>query len=100
MPGGRKIQCNYEQLGQAADLFARESQQTQQLSQQVSQLVSNLQGGGWIGKGAQSFFQEQQELVAPAMQRLVNALEDASSAAKKIADAFQQAENEAGGLFR
>ncbi len=100
MPGGRKVQCNYEQMGQAADTFARESQQTQQLSQQVNQLVSNLQGGGWIGKGAQAFFQEQQELVAPAMQRLVNALEDASSAAKKISDTLQQAENEAGSLFR
>ncbi len=100
MAGGRKIQANYEQLGQAADTFSKESQQTAQLAQQVAQLVGNLQGGGWIGRGAQAFFQEQQELVAPAMQRLVNALEDASSAAKKIADTFQQAENEAGGLFR
>jgi WXG100 family type VII secretion target len=100
MPGGRRIQANYDDLGAAANLFARESQQTQQLMQQVGQLVGSLQGGGWIGLGANAFFQEMEELVNPAMQRLVNALNDASSAAKRIADVFKQAEEEAGSLFR
>lgn len=97
---GYKIQANYDDLEGAAQLFARESQRTEQLLKQVGQLVGSLQGGGWIGLGAQAFFQEMEDLVNPGMQRLVSALSDASDAAKRIADAFQQAEDEAGGLFR
>lgn len=95
-----KIQCQYQDLGQAANKFKQESDQTRQLYQKVSQCVQQLQGGDWIGKGAQNFFREMNDLVNPGMQRLVNALNDASSATQRIVQAFQQAENEAGGIFR
>jgi WXG100 family type VII secretion target len=97
---GYKVQANYDDLGNAAGVFSKESDQTQQLTQQVKGVFDGLRGGGWIGKGAEAFFQEMEELVFPGLDRLTRALSDASSAAKRIADTFKQAEDEACGLFR
>lgn len=97
---GYKIQCNYDEIGQAAQTFSKESQQTRQLFQQVKGVFGQLQGGDWIGVGAQKFFEEMENLVFPGLERLTNTLQDASDAAKRIADALKQAEDEAGGLFR
>ena len=41
-----------------------------------------------------------QDLVFPAMNRLVSALQDASQATDRISEAFKGAEDEAGGIFR
>jgi WXG100 family type VII secretion target len=95
-----KIQCQYSEMQKAVQTFKKESDQTRQLFQKVQQCVGQLQGGGWIGRGAQQFFREMNDLVNPGLQRLVNALNDASSASQRINQAMQQAENEAGQIFR
>lgn len=95
-----KIQCNYDNMAQIAAKFSEESNQTQQLMQAVKGLVDQLQGGAWIGVGAEAFFQEMEELVMPGMDRLKNTLADAGSASKRISDALKQAEDECGSLFR
>jgi len=97
---GYKVQCDYDDIGKAAQTFAKESQQTRQLFQQVKGVFGQLQGGDWIGVGAGKFFEEMENLVFPGLERLTNTLQDASDGAKKISDALKQAEEEAGGLFR
>lgn len=97
---GYKIQCNYDQMAQAAQTFAQHGDQSNQLMQQVKGVFETLRSGDWIGVGAQKFFEEMEHIVFPGMQRLGNTLKDASDASKKIADALKQAEDEAGGLFR
>ena len=94
-----KIQADYPQLEKAAETFGKEADQTKQLIQRVRQSVDALQGGGWIGVGADKFYNEMDEIVFPAIDRMMNALNDANSATKRIADAFRKAEDEACGLF-
>jgi len=95
-----KIQANYDQLAQIAARFSQEANQTQQLFQAVRALVEQLEGGAWIGVGAQAFFQEMHELMYPALNRLGSSLGDAGSATKRISEALRGAEDEAGALFR
>jgi WXG100 family type VII secretion target len=96
----RRVQANYDDLAGFGRAFAQRSDEVQNLIQQVSGLVSSLQGGGWIGLGANAFFQEMQDLVFPALNRLSAALQDASAATQRIAETFRSAEEEAGNLFR
>jgi len=96
---GFKIQADYEQLSLVARTFSQHAAQTTQLFQQVSRIYSALASGDWTGTGATAFFEEVNSLVAPAMRRLTAVLDDAGSAALKIAQIFHDAEDEAGQLF-
>ncbi len=96
---GNIIQCNYDDMREVSNNFARHSDATRQLLQTVQNCLSALQGGGWLGKGAESFYREMSDLVQPSMQRLGAALSDASSATQRIAAALEAAEREAGALF-
>jgi len=96
---GQKIQANYDELTSIANLFAQESSAAEQLMNQIMSLVGELEGGGWIGRGADAFFAEMHDEVEPALQRMVQALEDASSSVKQISSIISQAEQEASGLF-
>lgn len=95
-----RIQADYDRLASAAASFAHESETATRLFSQVKQLVEQLQGGAWIGAGAESFFQEMNELVLPGVSRLINALRDAGGASKRIAEALRQAEEECARLFQ
>jgi WXG100 family type VII secretion target len=99
MPGGRKIQADYDELSQIANQFAQESSAAEQLMNQIQNLVGQLEGGGWIGRGAQAFYSEMHDEVEPGLRRMVQALEDASSAIKQISDLISQAEQEASFKF-
>jgi len=97
---GYRIQCNYDDMIRAGQVFAQQSDHTQQLFQAVRNCVGQLQSGDWIGQGAQNFFQEMHELVFPGVTRLSQTLHQASDATKRIVEALRQAEEEAGALFR
>ena len=100
MPGvSSKIQADYDELATIANELAQESQAVEQLTNQVMNLVGQLEGGGWIGRGADSFFNEINDLVQPGMQRLIRALEDGSNGVKQISNILSQAEQDASGLF-
>jgi WXG100 family type VII secretion target len=95
-----KIQCDYDGIGEAANTFKKEAEQTERLIQALSNMVGSLQGGGFLGEASVAFYQEMEDLVNPAMGRLRSALDEAADAAKRVADALQQAEEEGGALFR
>ncbi|PJF36864.1 MAG: hypothetical protein CUN49_03275 [Candidatus Thermofonsia Clade 1 bacterium] len=97
--GAPKIQADYDSLDQIAANFSKESDQTKQLLQRVKSCVDQLRNGGWIGKGAESFYKEMEEVVNPAMQRMMSALAEASSATKRVAEALRKAEEEGCALF-
>lgn len=94
-----KVQADYEQLDQVSGQFSNQSQVIQDLIQKVRSSVQQLEDGGWIGRGADSFFSEMQSVVFPAMQRLESSLNDASGTTKQIAQNMQQAEQDAQSLF-
>lgn len=100
MPGvGNKIQADYDELASVANELAQESQAMEQLTNQIMNLVGQLESGGWIGRGADAFYGEMQDLVQPGLQRLIRALEDGSNAVKQISNILSQAESDASALF-
>jgi len=99
MPAGNKIQADYDSLESIANQFSQQASQVEQLSHKIDSLVGSLEGGGWIGRGAQAFYNEMRDEVIPGVERLCQALEDGSSAIKQIANIISQAEQEAGSLF-
>lgn len=96
---GAKIQADYDELANIANEFANEASAAEQLTNQITNLVGELEGGGWIGRGAQAFYSEMHDEVEPGLQRLMQALEDASSAIKQISNMMSQAEQEASFKF-
>src|SRR5690242_16439193 len=94
-----KVQADYEQLEQVSSQFANQSQVVQELMQKVRSSMQQLEDGGWIGRGADSFFSEMQSVLFPAIQRLESSLNDAASTTKQIAQHMQQAEQDAQSLF-
>lgn len=93
------IQADYQQLEQIAQKFSQQAQATQQMLGKVKGSMNPLKNGGWIGKGSDSFFQEMEGKVIPGVTRLQQALDQAASMTKQIAQIMQQAEDDAGRPF-
>ncbi|MBE7512132.1 MAG: WXG100 family type VII secretion target [Anaerolineales bacterium] len=96
----RIIQCDYDALSQVATLFGEESEAVHRLFEQVQGVATAVEQGGWVGEGAMRFLSELKEIVFPAGKRLSQVLGEAARASRRIADALQQHEDEAGCLFR
>ncbi len=99
MAFGNKVQADYDELNNIANQFAQEAAGVEQLTNQILSLVGELEGGGWIGRGADAFYAEMHDMVEPGLQRLARALEEAGSTTKQIVNIMSQAEHEASSLF-
>jgi WXG100 family type VII secretion target len=83
-----------------AQAFRSQSENITKQSQQIKANVETLQGGDWIGKGAQAFYREMGDQVMPTMQRLQRALAEASRITQQISQIMKQAEDEASNCFK
>jgi WXG100 family type VII secretion target len=95
-----EIRADYDQLEEVAGRFANQSQVIQEMLQRVRSSMEKLEDGGWIGRGADAFFEEMHGEVVPAAVRLHEVLEEASQATRAIVQIVQQAEDEASSPFR
>lgn len=96
---GGKIQADYDELANISNEFLQEAAGVEQLTNQIVSLVGELEGGGWIGRGADAFYAEMHDMVEPGLQRLARALEEAGGAMRQISNIISQAEQEASSLF-
>ncbi len=96
---GQKVQADYDELANIANQFAQESSAAEQLTNDILNLVGELEGGGWIGRGAQAFYSEMHDEVEKGLRNLSSALEDASNAVKQISNTISQAEQDASMKF-
>lgn len=94
-----EIRADYDGLAQVASKLANQSQQIQQMTQNVQRSMENLHSG-WEGRGSQAFFNEMQSRVLPSVNRLHQALQQASQATQRISQTIQQAEDEAAAPFK
>lgn len=94
------VRTDYDQLTQAAATFAQQAEQASKVYQGLRQTVELLQGGDWLGQGAQAFYSEMNGQVLPTMQRLVRALEQAAETTRKVNQIAQQAEREAAACLK
>ena len=73
------IQANYEALESIAARFGQQSEMIAAMYGRLRQAVQALEQGGWEGQGSSAFFAEMDGTIYPALQRLINALEEAQS---------------------
>jgi len=97
---GYRIQAHYEQLKNMSRDLAHFADITTALHYRIHNVVDRLMAGDWTGLGAEQFFREMSDLVYPGMDRLAEALQYSSEATTYISKIFQDAEDEAGKLFR
>jgi len=88
------LEANYENLERIKSSFDQQAQEAENMLRKISGQVENLQGGGWIGQGANAFYNEMHELLLPAVQRLVKALHEGSRVTGQIMTEFRNAEEE------
>ncbi|MCE7947968.1 MAG: WXG100 family type VII secretion target [Chloroflexi bacterium CFX4] len=88
-----------DDLKAAMQVFTQRAEQLNGLHRQMESHLDRLRSGGWTGKGAESFFNEMQNLVSPALLRLIKALHDSTQSTQNLISVLQQAEEEAAMLF-
>lgn len=94
-----KIRGDYDLLAQISKMFTRHSTETQRMINRVNQAVSTLQGGDWLGKGANAFYREMEQEVLPSLKRLAAALNIAGKTTRQIDMILHQAEDETARIF-
>src|SRR5688500_5184591 len=95
-----KVEANYEMLGSIAKQFSQEADAIEQMLKNLESNIDQLEGGGWIGRGANAFYAELRDEVLPGVERLTQALEDASRTTSEIAKLFREAEETASNRFK
>jgi WXG100 family type VII secretion target len=83
-----------------ANRFTNQAHTIDEMLRKVKSAFEKLEHGGWIGRGADAFFQEMHSTVLPAVQRLEKALETGSQVTKEIVQQVRQAEEEASSPFK
>lgn len=94
------IRADYDELAAIAARFGKSAQVVTQMQAMVRRVVDQLQGGGWVGQGADSFFKEMEGRVLPAGQRLQEAMAQAQRVTALISHILQEADEEAANPFR
>jgi len=95
-----KTEINGEQLQGIAKKFQSEADELNNLLSQTRNKVATLHGSGWMGDGADQFNNEMESLVLPAVQRLVNALQEASNRVNAILKIYDDAQSQSQGFYK
>jgi WXG100 family type VII secretion target len=99
MPAANKVQINYDEIFVLKDRFARAADTVNTMLTNISRRMDVLDST-WTGHGRNAFFLEMQGDVLPAVNRLISALNQASSEIQRTADQGHQAEESAAAHFR
>jgi WXG100 family type VII secretion target len=95
-----EIQADYDKLGQVSSRFNSQAQATREMTRKVRAAMQKLEQGGWIGRGADSFFAEMNGVVLPALKRMEVALTTGAQVSKEISQKMRSAEEEACSPFK
>ena len=93
--GATVVRADYDALTRIANKFEQEAGASGQMLRSLRGQMQTLQGGDWVGKGANAFYAEMSGELLPALQRLMRALEAAAQTTQRINQKMQQAEEEA-----
>ena len=94
-----KVRADYDQLSQISKLFEEQADTTERTLRDMTQHEQVLQGGDWIGEGAQAFYSEMEQSILPTFQRLIAALRAAARTTKAISDLVQGTEQSTSSTF-
>ena len=93
------VRSDHDQLKQIVQSFTQQADAINNMNQQIKSCVDTLQGGDWIGKGANAFFQEMSSSVVPSLVRMQKALTQAARVTNQVSQLMKQAEGEAAGVL-
>jgi WXG100 family type VII secretion target len=94
-----QVRSDYDQLKEVQRSFTSQAEAVAKSTQHIRSVMDRLQGGDWIGEGAQKFYQEMNDQVIPTLNRLHKALEEAARATGTISQTMKNAEDEAAGVL-
>ena len=94
------IRADFDSLAKISQIFGRHAAEIQQSNQRIQRQVDTLEGGDWIGKGANAFYREMGTEILPSLKRLSAALQVADRLTRQISKIMQDADPEAAALFR
>jgi len=95
-----KVRSDYDALKQVAQSFSQQAAAVGQTLQQVRSQKETLQGGDWIGQGANAFYNEMDSSVLPTIQRLQRALDESARIVGQISQVMKQAEDDAARVLK
>lgn len=87
-----KLQIQYDDMDNIARMFDGYADSTQDHIQRIQSCMSQLQGGDWIGLGADKFYQEMEGDVMPRLKILQQGYEVAAAQVRRMSQMFQDAE--------
>lgn len=94
------VQSDYAAMDQIARTFQQQNQLITSVKQKVDRGVAALRNGGWQGQGSAAFLHEMESEVSPAIQRLIEALNEARQVTLQVKELIRQAEEEAASAFQ
>jgi len=97
--GASTIRSKFDELERVAAVFGGQADGTRQMLQKLQRQIDELQGGGWVGRGAKAFYAEMEHKVTPAVKSLSGALDGAAQNTQKASQVMQQAELDVTRLF-
>jgi WXG100 family type VII secretion target len=94
-----KVRGDYDQLKQIAQTFSQQADTVDATITDLKGKLDTLQGGDWIGEGANQFYQEMESQVLPHFNKLKEAMTEAASVTGKISNEIQQLEEKTSKTF-
>jgi len=94
------IRIEYQDFDGITKTADEKAQAVEQLFQEVSGQMDVLRGGAWVGDNANKFFQEMENTVFPALNKLRDAFARLSEDGQKIIVTFQNAEDEGANIWK
>jgi WXG100 family type VII secretion target len=93
------VRSNYDELKNIAQSFSQQAESLNTMNQNLQGNVDTLQGGDWIGQGAQAFYKEFGDTVMPTLKRLQNAMSESARITQQISQVMKEAEDNASRVF-
>jgi WXG100 family type VII secretion target len=95
-----KVQFQYEQLEKIAQSANTHADGAAAMRQRLAQHMQTLVDGGWFGEGAETFYNEMEQDIFPAVVRLERALEALGGVVLRASDMMREAEEQAANGFK
>ncbi|NJL93975.1 MAG: WXG100 family type VII secretion target [Anaerolineae bacterium] len=89
------LQADYETLREAERSALILAEDLAERLRKLRAVMDALEEEGWMGRGAEAFFEEMHEEVLPRFRRLVIALEETSFTLREVGHSFNESEDQA-----
>ena len=93
------VRCDHDQIKNVSQSFSTQADTLNQMIQNIHSNMDTLQGGDWIGQGANAFFKEMGDSVFPTLGRLQKAMTESARITQQISQIMKDAEDNASKCF-